>query len=272
MQRKIRTFLSGILLIVLLGVLCACQPESTSSSSESTELPQLKIGVDVLEPFYSIDENGNATGIDAEIALEACRRAGYEPVFVLIPWNDKETYLNDGSVDCLWNAFAEDGRESQYTWTIPYMESDLRVIADVRAPDHTLEDLRHSAGIALRAGSKMEEIFMNEPEQAITLYACSTYDAAKTAFIKGYVSALGGHELSLRKVIQEYPGLYRFLDGSLMTIHLGAAFCKTSPASAFQPLNDALSEMKEDGTIDSIVSRYKAALSEDGEVQLDEKN
>ena len=153
-----------------------------------------------------------------------------------------------------------------------HMESDLRVIADVRAPDHTLEDLQHSAGIALRAGSKMEEIFMNEPEQAITLYACSTYDTAKTAFIKGYVSTLGGHELSLQKVIQEYPGLYHFLDGPLMTIHLGVAFCKTSTAAAFQPLNNALSEMKEDGTIDSIVSRYKAALSEDGEVQLDEKN
>ena len=153
-----------------------------------------------------------------------------------------------------------------------HMESDLRVIADVRAPDHTLEDLQHSAGIALRAGSKMEEIFMNEPEQAITLYACSTYDTAKTAFIKGYVSTLGGHELSLQKVIQEYPGLYHFLDGPLMTIHLRVAFCKTSTAAAFQPLNNALSEMKEDGTIDSIVSRYKAALSEDGEVQLDEKN
>ena len=269
MQRRIRTFLSGILLIGFLGILCACQSEHTNSSSESTALPQLKIGVDVLTPFFYIDEGGDPTGIDVDIATEACRRAGYAPDFVNIPWDEKDDYLSDGAVDCLWNAFAEDGREEQYLWTVPYMESRLRVIVDQKVPDKTIDDLPHSMGVAVRAGSKDEEVFMNrvsDPSSSpLRIYSCSTFDIAQTAFIKGYTSALSCHEVVLQQMLKNYPGLYRFLDGSLTTVNLSVAFDKDSPADAYESLNRAITEMKEDGTIDTILARYAESSTSEKE-------
>lgn len=256
MHHNFRTLLASILLTLALAVLlCSCQPGSAGSDA-AAPLPELRIGVDVLAPFYSIDENGNPVGIDASIAAEACRRAGYTPVFVDIVWDEKDTALANGTVDCLWNAFSEDGRETKYTWTVPYMESKLRILVDQRAPDRKTEDLAHSTGCALRAGSKVEELFLENPAPAINIYACGTFEMAQTAFIKGYVGSFACHEAVLQQMLDEYPGLYRFLDGSLMTVHLGVAFQKDTPAAGYEALNAALAEMNEDGTTETIVASY----------------
>lgn len=272
MKDRIRKLLTGMLLVVLcVGILCACTSRESDRSDSTADLPQLKIGVDTLEPFYSIDGNGNPVGIDAEIALEACRRAGYEPVFVPIIWDEKDTALADGTVDCLWNAFSEDGREDQYSWTVSYMESNLRVIVEAGTRDRTPKDLNHSLGIAVRAGSKVEEIFLNSTEPALPIYSCGSFDIAKTAFVKGYTSALACHEAVLQQMLNENPGLYRFLDGNLMTVHLGVAFSRNAPSAAYGSLDAALREMKEDGSLDEIVNRHSGPMQNPQEAPHHEK-
>lgn len=264
MKLKRREVLAGMLLAAAsLGGLCACQnTTSPSGTADTEELPELRIGVDILRPFYFIDEGGNPTGLDAEIAQEACQRAGYTPVFVDIPWDEKDDYLKSGTVDCLWNAFAADGREDKYSWTISYMESRLRIIVDAGTPDQTPKDLERSGGIALRAGSKVEEIILGSGEPTTRIYACGTFEMARTAFIKGYASALAANEAVLQQMLDEYPGIYRFLDGELMTVHFGVAFARYNPAQAYQPLNRALAEMKQDGSLTAIVQKYTAADSD----------
>lgn len=257
MKRAMQKILSAVLLAAIAaGLLCACQAESPASTA--APLPELKIGVDVLAPFYSIDEYGEPVGIDAEIAQEACRRAGYTPVFVNISWDEKDDYLSSGTVDCLWNAFTEDGREDKYNWTVPYMESRLRIIVEDGVRDRNIADLAHSLGVAVRAGSKTEEIFLNSTAPAIRIYSCGTFEMAQTAFVKGYASALACHEAVLQQIMAEYPGLYRFLDGELMTVHVGVAFDKDAPAAALGPLNEALREMQKDGTTAAMIAKYTA--------------
>lgn len=90
------------MILIVVCCLCACQSSGSQKKvSDESVLPELKIGVDTLKPYFFTDENGNYAGIDAEIATEACHRAGYNPVFVEINWNKKDAYLKDGTVDCL---------------------------------------------------------------------------------------------------------------------------------------------------------------------------
>ena len=217
-----------------------------------------------------MDENGNYAGIDAEIAIEACRRAGYTPVFTNIPWSDRDTYLEDGTVDCLWTAFIKDGREEDYLWTDSYLDSDLRVIVDERAPDQSLKDFRGAGGVAVRAGSKSEEIFLSDSNPSpnlIKVYSCGSFPLAETAFIKGYATALAGHEAVLQKILDDYPDMYRYLDDTLMMTHLGVAFRKDGATAAYNKINAALVEMKNDGDISSIAGKYHL---ESAEVSSDE--
>lgn len=264
--------LAGIL-VCLMG---ACGNAGTTETADAEEeLPELKIGVDFLEPFFYKDENGDYAGIDVEIAEEACKRAGYDAVFVEIPWDEKDTYLEDGTVDCLWNAFSEDGREEKYLWTEPYLESDLAVMVDARCPDTELKTMRSFGGIAVRAGSKAEEILLSDTEHEITenekIYSCGSFEIAETAFIKSYAGALACHRVVLQQIEKDSPGEYRIFDDVLMTTHLGVAFEKGQENEKWEKINGAIGEMKEDGTIQKIWDSYESNLADAEEGTKDEK-
>lgn len=241
-----------LLPLALVCLLCACR--QSTPEEETADLPELTIGVDILEPFFYLDENGAYAGIDAEIATEACRRAGYTPRFLDIPWGARDAYLTDGTVDCLWTAFIQDGREDSYLWTDTYLNSELTAIVDQRCPDHTLKDFRAKA--ALRAGSRAEALFRNGSSPEAEIYACGTFAMAETAFIKGYAGALAGHKIVLEQVMAEVPGQYRFLSDETMPVHLGVAFEKAARNERYAALNAALRSMKADGTLEAVAEKY----------------
>ena len=265
---KFKKFISAVFVLTMALALGACQQVKTSSKTMgSPELPELKIGVTMLNPFFYVDENGDYSGIDAEIAAEACSRAGYQPAFIEISWSDRDESLQDNNVDCLWSAFVKNGREDSYLWTDTYMQSNLRAITDLRSPDHDLSTIKGHGGMAVRAGSKLENILLNSPElPTLQVYSCGTFEMAETAFVKGFAGALGGHELVLQQVINTYPDLYRFLDGTILTADLGVAFRKDSTSESYQKINDALDAMKEDGTIEKILEKYNTGTSAAAEV------
>lgn len=265
-KRKIQKLFLVLLMICIAGSSGACQKSDKTDSKEEKNLPKIKIGVDILEPFFYVDENGGYTGIDAEIAKEACRRAGYEPEFVNIEWSDRDEYLENGDVDCLWSAFSKDGREDKYLWTESYMEDDLRVIVDSRSPSKTLEEYRGPGGIAVRSGSKAEEILLEDSNSADSkiqyVYSCGTFEMAKTAFVKRYADALACNEVVLQRIIDENPEMYRYLDGKIMTAHFGVAFEKKEKNAYWEKINAAIEEMKQDGTITKITEKYGCNVSE----------
>lgn len=259
---NIRKKISGAFLALAVGcMLCSCQQtEAKTESAADSGLPELKIGVDILKPFFYIDENGHYAGIDAEIAEEACRRAGYRPDFVEVSWSERDSDLQSGSIDCIWSAFIKNGREELYDWTDSYLQSNLRVIVDAKSPDRDMKSLNGPGGMAVRADSKIEEILLeNEQElNPIRIYTCGSFEMAENAFAKGYVGALGGHEAVLQDVIRNYSEEYRFLDGSIMTADLGVAFRRGDDSGKRDKINDALETMKAEGMIEKI---YEACTS-----------
>ena len=78
----------GVLLVVALAVIlgvCAC---GTKQKKEAV-FPGLIIGGTSYTPYFYQDINGNYSGIDVDVAKEACKRAGYTPVFQMIPIEDR---------------------------------------------------------------------------------------------------------------------------------------------------------------------------------------
>ena len=268
MNLKIRKLLSALLIAVIGAcTLCACQKAGTDEAAVGTVIPELKIGVTILKPFFYRDANGDYTGIDAEIADETCERAGYKPVFIEIPWNERDEYLKDGTVDCLWTAFSEDGREDKYLWTEPYMESRMAVLVDKKCPDQSLKELKSKGGIAVASGSKAEEILLEDTEN---VYSCGSFLMAETAFIKGYAGALAGHEAVLRQLMDEYPDTYRILEDTLITVHPGVAFAKDDSREYCEKISDAIKVMKQNGEIADIEKKYGVSLSDTEEESYDE--
>lgn len=271
---KLKKMIAAVLLTAAaVCLMCSCEKNDLKANDEANaELPELRIGTDILEPFIYIDENGGYTGIDVDIAEEACRRAGYRPVFTRINWSARDEYLQNGSIDCLWGAFIKNGREDGYQLTDAYMQSNLRAIVNAGSPDKNIESSVEHSSIAVRAGSKSEEIFLknDDGKAPVQVYSCGTFEMAETAFVKGYAGALCGHEAALRKVVNAYPGLYRFLDGVIMKADLAVAFPKDDLSDKCGRINTVLNEMREDGTVASIYERYCPDMSEDEEASVND--
>ena len=75
-----------------------------------------------------MDENGEYTGFDLELAQAVCDLKGWELVKKPINWDSKDMELNSGSIDCIWNGFTIDGREDDYTWSEPYINNSQVIV------------------------------------------------------------------------------------------------------------------------------------------------
>ena len=245
---------------------CSSQTESTRDSddgaaavSSDESLPQIKIGTSYLEPFFYMGRDGEYAGIDAEIAKEACRRAGLAPDFVEIQWGDRDESLEDGAVDCIWSGFAINDRESEYLWTDAYLDTDLALLVADRSPIASLDGFSGPDGIAVRANSIAEQVLLEggtSIPSGVDIHCYGTSEMAKSAFVKGFTDGWVSYRLVLDQVAKESPGRYRYLSESLYTLHLGVAFKRGYTGPYYRQINDALASMKQDGTLAQIVARY----------------
>ena len=237
-------------------LLSACRTEDkTAVSSEKT----IVIGYDPFDPYTYQDVNGDMAGIDVEIARQAFDRLGYEPVFKLINWEDKDIYLADGTVDCLWACFTMTDREDKYQWAGPYMYS--RQMVAVR-DDSDIYELSGLAGkrIAVQATGKAEMAFLNAADYGLPeverVFSLSTTDEMYAILRKGYADALAGHEGMLGKIVNDGTDTYRMLEKSIYVSELGVAFEKGTHEELAGELTEVLEEMKADGSIGRIAEKY----------------
>lgn len=248
-----------ILFIISASILGGCAPGKNHDSKNEMDLPELKIGCDLYAPYFYVGEDGNYTGVDREIAAEACRRLGYRPVFSEIAWGEQRKLLRDGTVDCIWCSFSMNGRENLYNWAGPYLYSREVVVVPADSEIRTLEDLGGKA-VAVQVDSKAEEYFLKRSDfekngvQRIATY--SRLNEAFTAFGKGYTDAVAGHEMALRMYTIDKPDLYRYLDMPLLMARLGVAFDRNNHSQLVQDLTQTLRDMNEDGTIPMIAQKY----------------
>ena len=142
-----KKFLPLFLLAMLSVVLVACgSDESTDTGNtdgESTEKETIIIGIDdKFAPMGFRDENNDIVGFDIDYARAAAEEMGVEVKFQPIDWKTKETELNSGRIDLIWNGYTiTDERKEKVLFTKPYLansqvimtlkDSDINAIADL---------------------------------------------------------------------------------------------------------------------------------------------
>ena len=69
------------------------------------------------------DANGSYTGFDLDLAKEVCQRNNWTFKAQPVGWDAKDSQLNSGSIDCIWNGFIIDGMENDYALSNPYFDN-----------------------------------------------------------------------------------------------------------------------------------------------------
>ena len=255
-KRKILLAISTVVTAAFLLSGCATEKKAdTAADNKKT----IVIGYDSFEPYTYQDVNGDMAGIDVEFAKQAFGELGYEPVYKLINWEDKDRLLADGTVDCLWACFTMTDREDKYQWAGPYMYSRQMVAVQNDSSIYELSDLAGKR-IAVQATGKAEMAFLNAADYGLPeverVFSLSTTDEMYAILRKGYVDAIAGHEGMLGKIVNDGTDTYRMLEESIYMSELGVAFEKGTHQELSEDLEEVLETMKTDGSIGQIAQKY----------------
>ncbi len=252
--RKIFVVLAFLSLMLCISS-CSRKAENASLSTR----PVITVGSEDYPPFTDLDNNGDPTGLDMDILREAFDRIGYDIQFVAINWEDKDKLLESGEVDCVTGGFTIESRQDDYLWVGPYMSSNQVVAVNTSSGIHTLEDLEGMT-IAVQAATIAGKILLNNSNpnmpKDVEVYLFEDNSLPFAALGCDYVDAIVADEPVIVQYMKDYSTLFTILEEPLMEAVVGTAFAKNGDAELCAALNDAIMEMREDGTLEKIISRY----------------
>ena len=147
------------LLIAVLGMgLVSCSQGKTNGSSMEKE--KLVLGLDdTFVPMGFKDEKGEYTGFDIELAKEIGEKLDKEIVFQPIDWSMKETELNNGNIDFIWNGYSiTEERKEKVDFSNPYLNNRQVIITLSDSEINTKADLQGAVVGAQNQSSAVDAI------------------------------------------------------------------------------------------------------------------
>ena len=164
----------GILgLLALVGVavmsLAGCTQLASNPKVDNWDKYQqqksITVGFDnTFVPMGFEEKNGNYAGFDIELAKYVSKKLGIQVHFQPIDWDMKETELQNGTIDAIWNGYsATDERREKVAFTIPYMQNTQILVVKKTSGIHSVEDMTGKVLGAQNGSSGMLD-FEEHPE------------------------------------------------------------------------------------------------------------
>ncbi len=259
-MRYSEDFMKKILSVIMAAVmLCTCAMLFSSCGGSGEEFV---IGITYFEPMNYFDENNQLTGFETEFATAVCNKLGLTPKFQEIDWSAKETELNSGNIDCIWNGMTiTPEREETMGISTPYMANKQVLVVKAENVEKYSDSANLSgANICAEEGSAGESVITGDATFTGANYV--SVSTMATALMEVAAGTSDGCVIDFVTCIgmigegTDYAGLsvveaYEFSPESY-----GIAFRKDDTAT-LEKFNNAIAELMADGTIDAIAAKYK---------------
>ena len=140
--------------------------DATDNSWEEIKTSKkIVIGYTVFAPI-AFEENDELTGFDIDLAnkvvawLNEQESLSLEVEFTVIDWNSKETLLENGTIDLIWNGMTiTDERAAQMCISVPYLYNyQVTVVTKADATKYTTKDSMKDAIMVAETGSAGESV------------------------------------------------------------------------------------------------------------------
>ena len=168
---KKRKGILGLLTLVGMAVmtLAGCTQLASNPTVDNWDKYQqqksITVGFDnTFVPMGFEEKNGNYAGFDIELAKYVSKKLGITVHFQPIDWDMKETELQNGTIDAIWNGYsATDERRLKVAFTIPYMQNTQILVVKKTSGIHSVEDMTGKVLGAQNGSSGMLD-FEEHPE------------------------------------------------------------------------------------------------------------
>lgn len=122
---------------------CGKSAGKTNSSSGTYNKDELVIGLDdQFVPMGFRDESGELVGFDIDLAKAVGEKLNKKVKFQPINWGMKESELNGGNIDLIWNGYSiSDERKEKVEFSKPYLNNVQIIVTLADSPINTKADL-----------------------------------------------------------------------------------------------------------------------------------
>ena len=233
---------------------CDSSNSTSKAAVEGVEDGVFTVGFDAEYPPYGyMDENGQYTGFDLELAQAVCDLEGWELEKKPINWDSKDMELNSGSIDCIWNGFTMNGREDDYTFSVPYVDNSQVIVVAENSGIEKLSDLAGKV-VGVQAASAALDVLQSEEGQkelSDTFKSLNEFADYNTAFTELQAGALDALAIDIgvaKYQLNSRGESFKMLDETLNTEEYAIGFKKGNQALC-DIVNADLQKLTNDGTV-----------------------
>ena len=157
--------LVGVTVMTLAGCTQLASNPTVDNWDKYQQQKSITVGFDnTFVPMGFEEKNGNYAGFDIELAKYVSKKLGIQVHFQPIDWDMKETELQNGTIDAIWNGYsATDERREKVAFTIPYMQNTQILVVKKTSGIHSVEDMTGKVLGAQNGSSGMLD-FEEHPE------------------------------------------------------------------------------------------------------------
>ncbi len=249
-----KSLLLILALLLTLGLVAGC---AGKKDQEQT----FTVGFDAEFPPYGfMDDQGEYTGFDLELAQEVATRRGWKLVKQPINWDTKDDELKSGAIDCIWNGFTINGREDEYTWSSPYVNNSQVFVV---AGNAGIADPVGLAGKVVAVQKESSALAALESEDQADLLESfdemiqfGDYNTAFLELEQGSVDAIAMDiGVAHVQIAARAEGKFVILDEYLSAEQYGVGF-KLGNEALRDQVEETLMAMLEDGTFLTIATKW----------------
>lgn len=250
-------------------LLAACGQEVETETTESIVDGALKesyiIGLDeTFAPMSFRDVEGDIVGFDVDIATEIGKLNGLRFEFQPIDWVMKETELNAGNIDLIWNGYTiTEERKEKVAFSDAYLENSQIIVTLNDSDIQSKEDLAGQVVATQQASATLDAMEADETGIVEKLdggepILYPTFTDVFNDLESGRSDAIVVDEV-LGRYIMKQKGSEKFnvLTDNFGDEEYGVGIRKEDTALQ-EAINEGLVEIKENGTYDTIYQKWFA--------------
>ena len=208
------------------------------------------------QPWSYHDESDTLVGYDVEVSRAIAEKLGVEPEYVESDWDSLFAGLDAGRYDIVCNGVeVTEERADKYDFSTPY--AYIRTALIVKGDNDsikTFEDLKGK-----KTANSIASTYMNLAESyGATCYGVSTLDETLTMVLQGRVDATLNAIVSFTDYMAQHP------DSNLKVVATTEEASNVAipmrkgdeTASLREAVNKAIDELREDGTLSELSTRF----------------
>ena len=208
-------------------------------------------------PMGYEEKNGQYAGFDIDLAKLVSEKLGIQVHFQPIDWDMKETELQNGTIDAIWNGYsATDERREKVAFTIPYMQNTQVIVSKKSSNIRTVEDMKDKV-LGAQTGSSGYLDFEAQPE--LLKNHVKNHDADQYQSFNEALIDLKNDRIDALLIDRVYANYYLASEGIMDDYEIFPA--------GFESESFAVGVRKSDKTLQEQLNQAFVALYQEGKFQ-----